>query len=208
MNVRFYCTKFSKQVGDIPCSNAELFATLLRSLIAQNGLVKSSGSDSVSNSSASAAASAYAYGGKDPAIPSKYQKVLQDFGKLALAKLSEDRVSYYESEVMEFCGNLDICKVGVLSKPKSVFKSSKKLNKKTGCVLKLLHPALNSFLAAYYLAVTVNYPSVLRRELELLPGLEILQQNQVKLNSNPFQVDFVYSSYRKNSHLMFLVIPF
>ncbi|CAG7732749.1 unnamed protein product [Allacma fusca] len=182
------CSVF-EEVGDVPVSNAELYLCLIRSLIYQNGLIK------VDTNSGSPC--------KDNSIPPKYRKALEDFGKLALHKFSEIRVHYSESEVLDYCQNTDIIKCGVLTKWKGFFRKTAK--KSTGHhPLTIFHPSLNTFLAAYYLATTVNYPAMLRREMQFLPGIEGLQMCQVRPDNMAFSVvELLMELLQKNSFSVF-----
>lgn len=176
------CSVF-EEVGDMPPTNAEMYTALIKSLIYQNGLLRNDSSTTSSSSSSSShnnnSSSSPTSSCKDNSLPQKYQKMLQDLGKLCLVKLREKRVGFTEAEIMEYCGSpSELVKCGILSKQKWFFRKG---SKKGIQHLKLLHPSLISYLAAYYLAVTVNYPNILRRELELLPGLELLQELHVRL---------------------------
>ncbi|CAL8090560.1 unnamed protein product [Orchesella dallaii] len=179
------CSVF-EEVGDMPQTNAELYTALIKSLIYQNGLLRNDSSSSTSSCShnngsspGSASTSSPSSSCKDNSLPQKYQKMLQDLGKLCLAKLSEKRVGFTEAEITEYCGSpTELIKSGILSKQKWFFRKG---SKKGIQHLKLLHPSLTAYLAAYYLAVTVNYPNILRRELELLPSLGVLQETHVRV---------------------------
>ncbi|XP_035703110.1 uncharacterized protein LOC110843073 isoform X3 [Folsomia candida] len=213
------CAVF-EEVGDIPYSNAELYATLLGCLFSQTSCSNSSnnnkqtaattssyGSGSGSSSSTSTSSPSFRHG-KEPSngcIPSKYQKQVQDFGKLVLTKmpsanfskqhtpqqdglLEPSRIFYTEQEVLAFCGNLDLVKLGLLSRSKAIFVKPKKSQFSASKKLTLIHPSLTPFVAAYYLQFQITSPQLLRKELDLLPDLDQLQQNQVRIQSILFQV--------------------
>lgn len=157
-----------EEVGDVPLTDSEFYASLLKSLIYQNGLIKP---DSSPNKSM---------------IPMKWQKVFEDLGKLALAKLGERRSEYTEAEVMEACGSLDALKTGILLRNRPFFIKN---NKKHGLMtLRILHPAMNIFLAANYLVTRVNYPNILKREMNLLPGIEQLLEPTVQHSNLAYSV--------------------
>lgn len=177
---------------------------MLGSLISQtcNKTTGSSSSYGSGSSNASSTQPAYRQS-KDPVteIPSKYQKLLQDFGKLVLTKLSTAnfsqvvegqiepaRMMYSEPEVLAYCGNLDLVKLGLLSKSRAIFVKPKKSQFNPTKKLTLIHPSLTPFLAAYYLQSQASFPQMLRKELDLLPELDQLQQNQVRVQSMVFQV--------------------
>lgn len=220
------CSVF-EEVGDMPPTNAEMFTALIKSLIYQNGLLRNdasmntSSSSSSSSSASSSSSSHYLHnrhnlhnlstngGPHSPTsnysatLPQKYQKLLQDLGKLCLVKLSEKRVGFTEAEIIEYCGSAsDLVKCGILSKQKWFFRKG---SKKGLQHLKLLHPSLTSYLAAYYLAVTVNYPNILRRELELLPSLDILQEVHVRLSRSIGECNDQDNPFLVLTHLMELL---
>lgn len=219
------------QVGDIPYSNAELFTTLLGCLIAQtssssnNNRATTSSSYGSGSSSSNSTSPSYRGQGKEPfgSIPSKYQKVLMDFGKLVLTKLSTtnfskqntpegtlepSRIFYTEPEVLAFCSNLDLVKLGLLSRSKAIFVKPKKSQFNPSKKLTLIHPSLTPFLASYYLQFQIVSPVLLRKELDLLPELDQLQQNQVRIQSILFQVlgmlmELLQNKGKKKSWIVF-----
>jgi hypothetical protein len=188
-----------------------LYTTLLGCLISQTtstnnnkttATTSSYGSGS-STSNSSSTSPSYRQA-KEPfsSISASHQKILHDFGKLVLTKLSTSKVQlqtpegqlepsrifYTEAEVLAYCSSLDVVKLGLLSRHKAIFVKPKKSHFNPTKKLTLIHPSLTPFLAAYYLQFQINSPQLLRRELDLLPELHQLQQNQVKIQSILFQV--------------------
>jgi hypothetical protein len=95
---------------------------------------------------------------------------------------------FTEPEVLAFCSNLDLVKLGVLFRPKAIFVKLKKSQFNPSKKLTLIHPSITSFLAAYYLQFQITSPQILRKELELLPELDQLTQSQVKVESTVFKI--------------------
>ncbi|XP_023244956.1 uncharacterized protein LOC106639778, partial [Copidosoma floridanum] len=96
-------------------------------------------------------------------IPGHCRKRLEDFGKLALAALRENRCYYSEAELRSRGGGLEITRLGFLNRGLT-FAQRRKADLYTP-----IHLSVAEFLSAYYLSSIAQYANILRRELEGLP---------------------------------------
>ncbi|XP_072748730.1 uncharacterized protein [Anoplolepis gracilipes] len=97
-------------------------------------------------------------------IPGHCRKRLEDFGKVSLAALRENRCCYTEAELRARGGGIEVTRLGFLTRGLT-FGQRRKPDLYTP-----IHTAVAEFLAAYYLTSVAQYANILRRELEGLPS--------------------------------------
>ncbi|XP_052126070.1 uncharacterized protein LOC113203118 isoform X2 [Frankliniella occidentalis] len=103
-------------------------------------------------------------------IPPHSRKVLADLGRLALVAMKDDRVMYTDNELRVHCGSAaGVASLGFLCRGLNFGRAAASRR-----AMEFYTPVFRSmaeFLAAYYMASVASYANILRRDLQLLPGL-------------------------------------
>ncbi|KAK3929871.1 NACHT, LRR and PYD domains-containing protein 1-like protein, partial [Frankliniella fusca] len=103
-------------------------------------------------------------------IPPHSRKVLADLGRLALVAMKDDRVMYTDNELRVHCGSAaGVASLGFLCRGLNFGRAAASRR-----AMEFYTPVFRSmaeFLAAYYMSSVASYANILRRDLQLLPGL-------------------------------------
>ncbi|KAJ1529685.1 hypothetical protein ONE63_006440 [Megalurothrips usitatus] len=103
-------------------------------------------------------------------IPPHSRKVLADLGRLALVAMKDGRFMYTDNELRVHCGSAaGVASLGFLCRGLNFGRAA--ASRRAMDFYTPVFRSMTEFLAAYYMASVASYANILRRDLQLLPGL-------------------------------------
>ncbi|XP_045123346.1 uncharacterized protein LOC123511477 isoform X2 [Portunus trituberculatus] len=134
-------------------------------------------------------------------LPDKYNKLLSDFGKLALEALKCNTPYFTGQDLKTRCQHGgEVVELGILLKMHSMSKLSKKDHYTP------IHKSFLEFLAAFYLSGLIHDPSLLQVEIDSIAEKLDITQPVLRQNSGLMMLRYLVGLLGRNSHIIFNIV--
>ncbi|XP_076035663.1 uncharacterized protein LOC143021810 isoform X2 [Oratosquilla oratoria] len=134
-------------------------------------------------------------------LPDKYNRLLQDFGKLSLESLKNNAPYFTLQDLKTGCHHgLEIVDLGILLRMVSMSKLSKKDHYTPA------HKSFLEFLAAFYLSGLIHDTSLLQLEIDSITEKMDIMSSNLRQNSGLMILRYLMGLLGRNAHLVFNIV--